>query len=636
MLLSLVLILVAGLFVAACPVQALQTAQTAWAEGKAVGHGFISHGVPTPVAQSRGVVSTVDTDGRDVVLSWLQDYRGGYALLMVDAENGVSQQFDTPFPVGGEEPSAVLLSSRNRFYTLFNGHFVEFDVAERRFSFWQKTVSGSAMSLTEDGQGRVWAATYPDNHVLMFDPSSQRLLVHGPLARERWAQYPRSIAADRHGWIYVGVGMAASQLYAFNPQRGLVRSLLPPKQRRTGRAEVVQSIGGSVFARHGGQQFLLSDGQIHALPAGSRLPGSAMTSGAQNLMHKQFPSGRILSSFDLEQRSLQTRLPGGMVHRARFRYETRGAFLTVVCAAAGGQVCGGTRFPMHTFLYHPAAQRFDSRRFPRQPNMMMSLGEQLYVAAYPDGALFEARRAGEPAYERLLSATPVVNRPHALVSRADGTLLVMGGTPDYGLTGGGLIFWDRRRREVSTVPHDRLIPRQATQTMLALPDGLILGGTTVKPGTGGVGSSEDSAYLYLLDPDRRQLIWKTQPVPEAGTITDLVRAPDGYVYGLVDSTTLFVLDVRRRQIVARHEFGSRLGPSVFAQGTRAFVPVPASPARTAAVYLLLDRGIAVVDTEQHGIRPVARSPVPISVGGSYIDGRIYFGSDHQLFSWQVP
>ena len=53
-----------------------------------LGNGFLHHGVATPVSNHRGTVATVDGRGRNVVLVWLFDHRGGYALLLIDAETG--------------------------------------------------------------------------------------------------------------------------------------------------------------------------------------------------------------------------------------------------------------------------------------------------------------------------------------------------------------------------------------------------------------------------------------------------------------------------------------------------------------------------------------------------------------------
>ena len=88
----------------------------------------------TPDSNHRGVVATIDGEGRNVVLVWLFDHRGGYALLMIDAETGKSQQFSMPFPPGDAVYSSIL-SSKNKFYTLFKGYFAEFDPVKRAFTY---------------------------------------------------------------------------------------------------------------------------------------------------------------------------------------------------------------------------------------------------------------------------------------------------------------------------------------------------------------------------------------------------------------------------------------------------------------------------------------------------------------------
>jgi hypothetical protein len=69
------------------------------------------------------------------VLLWLFDHRGSYALLLIDAETGKSEEFPVPFPPGGDCPYASILSGGNKLYTHFNKFFVEFDPVKRPFTF---------------------------------------------------------------------------------------------------------------------------------------------------------------------------------------------------------------------------------------------------------------------------------------------------------------------------------------------------------------------------------------------------------------------------------------------------------------------------------------------------------------------
>ena len=599
-------------------------------QSQAQAAGFVDHGIPTPVAQTRGVVSTVDQSGQDVILTWLQDWRGGYAILMVNAETGASQQFDVPFKPDGDEPSAIYLSSKNRLYTLFNSQFVEFDVASKRFTFHGKVNGKTAMSLTEDKDGRIWAATYPNNQLVSFNPQNSSLQNHGQLAKESWTQYPRSIAVDAHGWVYVGSGLAASQIYAYNIQSHATQALLSSSQRVSGTAVVTQSQSNVVYARNGRQQFMLTNGKASGLSAGAQVAESNLKGGAQNLVDREFPSGRRLVSVDMHDRTLVTRDASGQQKTVKFNYTTQGAALTFVCATGDNKVCGGTRFPMHTFYYNAGDNKFDSKQLPRQPNVMAALGSRLYVAAYPDGKLFQESENGKNEFSEVLNAYPSINRPHAMLIMGGGSQIALAGTPEYGTTGGGMMFWNRSSGQKSRIDHWHLVPNHSVQAMLELSNGMLLGGTTVAPGTGGVTKATDSSELFLVDANTHEVRWRGAPVPGAKTITDLMVGADGLVYGLADSVDLFVFNPNNRQVVSVNRFSKDLGPSVYAQGTRAFVK-----GADGSIYVLLYNGIGKVDTKAHTVSRVVSSPVRITVGGAAANGRIYFGSNNHLYSWKA-
>ena len=599
-------------------------------QSQAQAAGFVDHGIPTPVAQTRGVVSTVDQSGQDVILTWLQDWRGGYAILMVNAETGASQQFDVPFKPDGDEPSAIYLSSKNRLYTLFNSQFVEFDVASKRFTFHGKVNGKTAMSLTEDKDGRIWAATYPNNQLVSFNPQNSSLQNHGQLAKESWTQYPRSIAVDAHGWVYVGSGLAASQIYAYNIQSHATQALLSSSQRVSGTAVVTQSQSNVVYARNGRQQFMLTNGKASGLSAGAQVAESNLKGGAQNLVDREFPSGRRLVSVDMHDRTLVTRDASGQQKTVKFNYTTQGAALTFVCATGDNKVCGGTRFPMHTFYYNAGDNKFDSKQLPRQPNVMAALGSRLYVAAYPDGKLFQESENGKNEFSEVLNAYPSINRPHAMLIMGGGSQIALAGTPEYGTTGGGMMFWNRSSGQKSRIDHWHLVPNHSVQAMVELSNGMLLGGTTVAPGTGGVTKATDSSELFLMDANTHEVRWRGAPVPGAKTITDLVVGTDGLVYGLADSVDLFVFNPNNRQVVSVNRFSKDLGPSVYAQGTRAFVK-----GADGSIYVLLYNGIGKVDTKAHTVSRVVSSPVRITVGGAAANGRIYFGSNNHLYSWKA-
>ena len=332
----------------------------------------------------------------------------------------------------------------------------------------------------------------------------------------------------------------------------------------------------------------------------------------------------------MHDRTLVTRDASGQQKTVKFNYTTQGAALTFVCATGDNKVCGGTRFPMHTFYYNAGDNKFDSKQLPRQPNVMAALGSRLYVAAYPDGKLFQESENGKNEFSEVLNAYPSINRPHAMLIMGGGSQIALAGTPEYGTTGGGMMFWNRSSGQKSRIDHWHLVPNHSVQAMVELSNGMLLGGTTVAPGTGGVTKATDSSELFLMDANTHEVRWRGAPVPGAKTITDLMVGADGLVYGLADSVDLFVFNPNNRQVVSVNRFSKDLGPSVYAQGTRAFVK-----GADGSIYVLLYNGIGKVDTKAHTVSRVVSSPVRITVGGAAANGRIYFGSNNHLYSWKA-
>ncbi|MFV2070946.1 MAG: hypothetical protein ACC645_28600, partial [Pirellulales bacterium] len=336
---------------------ALFAAQITLGATEDLGNGFRHHGVATPVSNHRGTVATVDGAGRNVVLVWLFDHRGGYALLMIDAETGKSEEFPMPFPPGGDCPYTSILSSANKFYTHFNSHFVEFDPAKRAFTFHHKTASQMAMSMTEDDTGVIWSATYPQSGIVSFDPKTRAFKDYGHVYKQNWRQYPRSVAADDTGWIYFGIGSTASQIISFDREAGTATPLVPETDRVHGSGTVYRDLNGKVYGHNGGgdgQWYELYKGQSRIIDQAPTIRKKPIITSSQGLFHRDFPDGKRLRTCDLVERFLEVENPKTkQVTRRSFDYASEGAHIMGVAVAPDGSLCGGTTFPMRFFRYDP-------------------------------------------------------------------------------------------------------------------------------------------------------------------------------------------------------------------------------------------------------------------------------------------
>jgi hypothetical protein len=208
----------------------------------------------------------------------------------------------------------------------------------------------------------------------------------------------------------------------------------------------------------------------------------------------------------------------------------------------------------------------------------------------------------------------------------------MAGTPDYGYTGGGLLFWDRETRQSTLLGHTELLPEHSTQSLAPLPGGRLMGGSTTSPGTGGEKKASE-AELYILDMATKRVQWHAAVFPGAQTYTDLHLGPDGLVFGFVDRALFFVFDPAARAIVHREVTAERRGPTISHQGPRVFVADPDSPD---TIYVLFEKGIARLDSRSYAMTLIAQSPVSIQAGGDVLDGRLYFAHGSELWSCAVP
>ncbi len=607
-------------------------------------NGFLDHGVAVRVSNHRGTVATVDKHGRNVVLVWLFDHRGGYALLLIDAETGHSEEIPMPFPPGEDCPFSSLLSGRNRFYTQFNSHFTEFDVARRAFTFVQVTTPQMAMSMTEDDQGRIWAVSYPNSGVLSFDPADRSFRDYGAVHAENWKQYQRSIAADDAGHIYFAIGNTASQIIAFDPATGTSTAILSPDERAIGTALVYRDEDGKVYGQAlegaASDWYQLYRGRASRLAGEpSRHPKPIITS-SQALFHDRFPDGARLLHCDLLTRRLAVERTDGTVREVAFEYSSEGARVMSVAVAPDGNICGGTMFPFRFFSYNPGTEAWKNEEAYKQFNTVARQGERFFMGGYVRGFLLEWDPArpwvntekGNPACNPrwLTECDPDIYRPHALLAHPDGKTLVLAGTPGYGYTGGGLLIWDREKESGTLLRHTDLLPDHSIMSLVALPDGTVLCGSSNAPGTGGE-TKVDVAELFILDLATRRMTWHAPIVPGAPCYLDLALGQNGIVYGMADDHRFFAFDPRTRTLVHEEDTTESFGPLGYQQGQRKLV---ASPDGT--LYLLLLNSITCVNFATHRLMPVAKPLVSINSGGDILDGRLYFAGGSHLYSLLLP
>lgn len=602
---------------------------------------FTDHGVASPIGQHRGIVATTDANGRDIVLLWLFDHRGGYGLLWIDVETGESEQFDMPFPPG-DAPYASLLSSTNKFYTLFKGHFVEFDPFKKKFTAAYPT-HGAAMALTEDDQGVIWATTYPKCGLTAYDPEKATFTDYGFVNDENWLQYPRTIACDKEGWVYTGIGYTNSQIVAFNPRTKETRHLLQDDQRKQGAALVYRNQDGNVYGQSlssDAEPWLkISSGKVQVIDRHTQDPVPYIA-GSQTLFHRNFKSGKKIKDLDLIKSTLTIADTTGQAFKSvPFNYKSEGAIIMGVAAGPDKKIYGGTTFPMRQFSFNPSSGEWKNFEAYGQFNTLESDEKQLYIGGYPGGFLlqwdpklpFQTTKPdvieGNPRY--LGSAKPDVYRPFRILIHPYDDTVICTGSPAYGQTGGGMMIWNKKLGEMRVLNDRQLIPNQSTMSLVALNKRVLLGGTTTQPGTGGEKKAQE-AVLYLFEKD--QITWNKALIPGAQQYNDLIQLPNGKIAGFADQRQFFVFDYPTRTIEYQidTEKDLNLGRTVLEQGPRIFVKAPNN-----LIYVLFRKGIALLNPRNYQLELIAEAPQPIRAGGAYLDGSLWFVCESHLWSYRI-
>lgn len=607
-----------------------------------LGNGFYDHGVACPVSNHRGTVATVDGNGRNVVLVWLFDHRGGYALLMIDAETGKSEEFPMPF-TPGDAPYASLLSSKNKYYTLFKNNFVEFDPVKRNFTFHQESLPQMAMGFTEDDKGLIWAVTYPNSGLISFDPVTRIFKDYGYQYKQNWKQYPRFLAADDKGWLYFGIGNTSSQIIAFQPATAKAIPLLEEPERKRGQAFVYRSTDGRVYGQalkdKKEQWFRFYDGKKTVLQQHDPSNAKSIITGNQELFYRDFPDGKIMASLHLQEKKLMIRDPVKHTEKTvSFDYSSEGALVMGVGAAPDGTIVGGAAFPMRFFNFNPRAKTIHHLPAYGQFNAMTGSNGKFYFGVYPQGALLEwnpsspwinTKKDTESNPSLLAASVLSTHRPHRILATADGNTVIMSGTPEYGYTGGGLLLWNKKNKHSLLLTDSMLIPDQSTMSMVSLSGNKIVGGTTTMPGTGGEKKARE-AELYILNLATNKIEWREALLPGVQDYSDLFLGENGLIYGIADLKTFFVFDPVKKQIIHRENVEERFGRTAWAQSPRIFVK-----GNKRDCYILFAKGIVKIDPRSFSLSMIAESPVPVETGGDYLEGKIYFVSGSHLCSYQI-
>ncbi|OCA83222.1 hypothetical protein A8F94_19130 [Bacillus sp. FJAT-27225] len=597
----------------------------------------LDHGIPVQAEEERTAAFCI-RDGK----SRLVIAAKGFAVI-IDPENGDSKQ--VLFPGGNKEYPFSSFSSKGLFYTGAGNMLLVLDPFIENFIFHKTVENGEEIvgfSFAEDEEGLIYFTTYPHCHLLSYCPDSSNIVDYGSMDPSE--KYPGSLAADRKGWLYIGIGTERKNIIAFQPSTGIKKSLVPKLERKKGAGHVYPGIDGGVYGHwqandmrevnHSSRWLEFSGGTFREI-ADSGLPRSFFFGAGFQKVHRNHESGYQIRAFSLaEGYAILEEKETGREKQVKINYQSGGATLSTLFTGPDGYLYGTSMHPLQLFRYDfisgdivnyggEVIEEGGGGNIPAYA----SQGNVIIGAAYAGGKLYRfdtkqpVIRCENP---RLIFRTEDIHRPRCAISISDHKTVVWGGFPGYGMVGGGLGIYNVETDQAIVINHKRLIPNQSTISLGELSTGEMVGGTSIDT-PGGARTPEKEACLYLFDWKRQSVIDRFVPVKGAREIVQIFVDPFDRVHCLTDESLYFVCDPFTREILFQQDL-SNCGAVV--RNGFAFERF------SGTLYLLLER--AVLSGRMGGssleLKVNGLLPFQATSGVALYKGRIFYGSGSHLCS----
>lgn len=542
-------------------------------------------------------------------------------LVAVDPPTGDTDVFSSPVPTEiGAWALAAGPDGHVYVGTLPNAHILRLDWGQRALVDMGRPspTEQYIWQLCVGADGKLYGCTYPNAKLVRLDPATGTAEDLGRM--DPTELYARSVAADNEGFVYVGIGFASRHLVAYEIATGEHRDILPPELGGPGCCSVHRGDDGQVYATAGDAQLHLDGWTAAVIPAEQVRPAPPL----------RLADGRLVS---YDGRTVTVRDPDtGETTTKAVAYAGKPIDLFRIGLGPDDKLYGSTALPLYFLRAEPDG---DAWALIGQPGggeiySFLSHGDVLICAAYGGIAPIMIYRPDRPYAP---APAPEGNpwlihyagedsgwRPMAMVAGQDGKVYI-GAVAGYGKLGGPLCCLDPATGQVEQFAH--VVQDQSVVALAVLPDGIVVGGTTIGGG-GGSHPTQTEARIFLWDPQRREKVFETVPVPGQGAVQALAVGPDGLVYGFA-GPIMFVFDPARLEIIEQKPHG--LGSVIY----NAIGPGP-----DGQLYGLATGGIFTIDTAAREARILAAYPGGITGGFAIRGNRIYFTSGPQIVSYVLP
>lgn len=603
----------------------------------------IDHGIPIQAEESRTAAICINEQGEE---RFVIAARGFVMVINPETEKYVQLFFPEDYV---EYPFASFSSHSGLFYTGAGKMLMVLDPFKEHFVDYQWIENGEEIvgfSFAEDANGQIYATTYPTCHLLQYCPLTKKLRDYGSMDHSE--KYAGSMAVDEDGWIYAGIGTEHKNVIAFHPETQQKLSFVVEQQRTRGAGYVYKGINGYVYGHWEAENLkdvnfaskwrTFSNGKCSTITSSDISPSLYSGLGFNKIHRNGLGTYRILEH-SLSEGYVVFTNDLGEINRINFSYQSQGADLSTLYIGPDRYLYASSKHPLHFFRYD-----FDSGSVTNFGAQVIEKGGGGNIVAYAaqGSTMVGFAYAGGKIYEfnlkkpisessqnpKLISEHELIHRPRCAISHPDGKHIIWGGYPGYGMAGGGLGIYHVESKINTIIPHTSIVQAQSTVCLGVLRSGNILGGTSVET-PGGASTKDNEGFLYLLDWERKEIVYKINPIPGSREISQLFidkkeRAHclsiEGtyFVFDPYEKTNLFSVDLSVYGIPVRNGF------VLNEKGTH--------------LYCLLSDAILAVDMSTDGItepKVIARLDEPATSGIAYDHGKIYFGCGSNLYSIQV-
>jgi outer membrane protein assembly factor BamB len=553
-------------------------------------------------------------------VAWgVYDAHNKSALVGVRLDNGEVTWVDlTRF---GKSHVQAIQAADGNFYVYAGdpGHFLRYDVVQCKLVDLGMPAQPASYTLGHavGPDGMFYVGTHPQACLVQCDPGSGRIKSFGRLSPDPRQWYALASAVGDDNVIYCAVGLHHRELWAVDASTGSKRQILPSSLTGAqGMPDVWLGVDGKVYGRSGDTIFRCHSDRIEigqTKPSRSRPPLRA--------------GDKIVGSINAKGELTLTDVKTGKVFRQPTGYEGSSRAIFSVSCERDGKIYGGTIFPAGSFCYDPRASQLTYlgrlTSAPIQVYDTLNHPAGLFLSSYMPASVdfFDpALPVKKPDNPRHVVTVAGQERPVQLALGPDG-MVYTGTFPSKGRLGGALVRVNPI--SFSSKVWTNLIPKQSIFSLAAVPEtGELFCTSSIEGGSSAI-PTEKSAFVFLWDCQREQVVFRAQPVSGATRYGAVVHARNGLLYG-VAGRNYYAFDPAQRKVV----FTGAL--PVKSLRFPELSDEPAGP--RGLIYGVGDDAVFAIDPADHGVRIVARDKSLGRAHGFFVtpDETLYYGAGTRL------